>query len=80
MGPIWATHISANPYGTHAEPDSTPHMGSPYGTHNGMCAGWLFKVWWHRYGHQAMYNFKHRNNFIIACFTSRNKPSLFDVT
>ena len=39
MGPIWATHIWANPYGTHAEPDCTPHMGSPYGTHIGMFAG-----------------------------------------
>ena len=35
MGPIWATRIWANPYGTHAEPVCTPHMGSPYGTHIG---------------------------------------------
>ena len=40
MGPILATRIWANPYGTHAEPGSTPHMGSPYyGTHIGMFAG-----------------------------------------
>ena len=39
MGPIWATHIWANPYGTHAETGCTPHMGSPYGTHIGMFAG-----------------------------------------
>ena len=26
MGPIWATRIWANPYGTHAEPGCTPHM------------------------------------------------------
>ena len=39
MGPIWATHIWANPCGTHAEPGCTPHMGSPYGTHIGMLAG-----------------------------------------
>ena len=26
---------------------------------------WLFKVWWHRYGNQAVYNFKHHNNFSI---------------
>ena len=24
MGPIWATHICANPYGTHVEPSCTP--------------------------------------------------------
>ena len=40
MGPIWATHIWAYPYGTHAEPGCTPHMGSPYGTHIGMFAGY----------------------------------------
>ena len=39
MGPIWATCIWANPYGTHAEPGCTPHMGSQYGTHIGMFAG-----------------------------------------
>ena len=39
MGPIWATLKWANPYGTHAEPGGTPHMGSPYGTHIGMFAG-----------------------------------------
>ena len=40
MGPILATRIWANPYGTHAEPGCTPHMGSPYyGTHIGMFAG-----------------------------------------
>ena len=39
MGPIWATRIWANPYGTHAKPGCTPHMGSPYGTHIGMFAG-----------------------------------------
>ena len=47
MGPIWATRILANPYGTHAKPGCTPnmgpiwvaHMGSPYGTHIGMFAG-----------------------------------------
>ena len=38
-GPIWATRIWANPYGTHAEPGCTPHIGSPYGTHIGMFAG-----------------------------------------
>ena len=27
MGPIWATRIWANPYGTHAEPGCTFHMG-----------------------------------------------------
>ena len=43
MGPIWATSIWANPYGTHAEPGCTPHMGSPYGTHIGMFAGGLIK-------------------------------------
>ena len=41
MGPIWATRIRANPYGNHAEPGCTPHMGSPYGTHIGMFVGWL---------------------------------------
>ena len=41
MGPIWVTRIWANPYGTHAEPGCTPHMGSPYGTHTGMFAGRL---------------------------------------
>ena len=40
MGPIWAIHIWANPFGTHAEPGCTPHMGSPYGTHIGMFAGY----------------------------------------
>ena len=40
MGPIWAICIWANPYGTHAEPGCTPHMGSPYGTHIGMFAGY----------------------------------------
>ena len=44
MGPIWATHIWANPYGTHAEPSFTPHMGSPYGTHIGMFAGYLLSL------------------------------------
>ena len=39
MGPIWATRIWANPYGTHAEPGCTPHMGSPKRTHIGMFAG-----------------------------------------
>ena len=39
MGPIWATRIWANPYGTNAKPGCTPHMGSPYGTHIGMFAG-----------------------------------------
>ena len=39
MGPIWATRIWANPYGTHAKPGCTPHMVSPYGTHIGMFAG-----------------------------------------
>ena len=39
MGPIWVTRIWANPYGTHAEPGCTPHMGSPYGTHIGMFEG-----------------------------------------
>ena len=33
MGPIWATHIWASPYGTHMEPGCTSHMGSPYRTH-----------------------------------------------
>ena len=50
MGPIWATRIWANPYGTHAEPGCTTHMGSPYGTHIGMFAGTLFsrfrRVYW----------------------------------
>ena len=36
MGPIWATRIWANPYGTHAEPGCTAHMGSRYGTHIGI--------------------------------------------
>ena len=27
MGPIWATRIWDNPYGTHAETGCTPHMG-----------------------------------------------------
>ena len=40
MGPIWATCIWANPYGTHVEPGCTPHMGSPFGTHIGMFAGY----------------------------------------
>ena len=39
MGPIWAARIWANPYGTHAEPGCTYHMGSPYGIHIGMFAG-----------------------------------------
>ena len=39
-GPIWATHIWYNPYGTHAEPGCTPHMGRPYGTHICMFA-WI---------------------------------------
>ena len=30
MGPIWATRIWDNPYGTHAEPGCTPHMGPIY--------------------------------------------------
>ena len=34
MGPIWATRIWANPYGTHAKPGCTL-----YGTHIGMFAG-----------------------------------------
>ena len=38
-GPIWATRIWANPYGTHAEPGCTPHIGNPYGTHIGMFVG-----------------------------------------
>ena len=41
MGPIWATRIWANPYGTHVEPHCTPHIGRPYGTHIGMFAGFL---------------------------------------
>ena len=36
MRPIWKTHIWDNPYGTHAEPGCTPHMGSSYGTPIGM--------------------------------------------
>ena len=44
MGPIWATRIWPNPYGTHAEPGCTPHMGSPYGTHIGMIAGRLLEM------------------------------------
>ena len=39
MEPIWATRIWPNPYGTHVE--SGCNMGSPYGTHIGMFAGWL---------------------------------------
>ena len=43
MGPIWATHMWANAYGTHVEPGCTPYIGSPYGTHIGMFAGrWLW--------------------------------------
>ena len=44
MGPICATRIWANPYGTHAEPGCTPHMGSPYGTHIGMFAGYYIDL------------------------------------
>ena len=40
MGPIWATCIWDNQYGTHVEPDCTPHMGGPYGTHICMFAGY----------------------------------------
>ena len=43
MGPIRATRILANPYGTHAKPSCTPHMGRPYGTHIDMFAGKLMK-------------------------------------
>ena len=43
MGPICATCIWASPYGTHAEPGCTPHMGSPYGTHIGMFAGYILQ-------------------------------------
>ena len=35
MGPIWATRIWANPYGTHAEPGCTPHMGPIWVAHMG---------------------------------------------
>ena len=35
MGPIWATGIWANPYGTHAEPGCTPHMGPIWVAHMG---------------------------------------------
>ena len=44
MGPIWATRIWANPYGTHAEPGCTPHMGSTYGTHIGLHVCWVSAV------------------------------------
>ena len=35
MGPIWATRIWANPYGTHAKPGCTPHMGPIWVAHMG---------------------------------------------
>ena len=35
MGPIWATRIWANPYGTHAERGCTPHMGLIWVAHMG---------------------------------------------
>ena len=50
MGPIWATCIWANQYGTHGEPGCTPHMGSPYGTHIGMFAGFLLGIMFIRFG------------------------------
>ena len=33
MGPIWATRIWANPYGTDMEPGCTPHMGPIWVAH-----------------------------------------------
>ena len=30
--PYGQPHIWDSPYGTHAEPSCTPHMGGPYGT------------------------------------------------
>ena len=35
MGPIWATHIWAYPYKTHAVPGCTPHMGPIWVAHMG---------------------------------------------
>ena len=35
MGPIWATRIWANPYGTHAEPGCTPCMAPIWVAHMG---------------------------------------------
>ena len=35
MGPIWATRIWANPYGTHSKPGCTPHMGPKWLAHMG---------------------------------------------
>ena len=46
---VWAELVLGRvvlhpPYGTHAEPGCTPHMGGPYGTHIGMFAGQLQTV------------------------------------
>ena len=40
MGPIWATRLWANPYGTHVEPSCTPHMGAIWVAH-GVNVVWL---------------------------------------
>ena len=40
LGPIWATCIWANPYGTHAEPGCTPHIGMS-------CLAMKFCQYWH---------------------------------